>query len=218
MNDAIGPPRGIDHPFLNKYRNYPGLFGRREMGKKSKRVGRPTKAPKSGERVSLGLRVTADIKRKLDRAAEKSARSQSQEAELRLEQSFRTDDLFGTPDVWRVALLMANSFYHTGNEASGGKPPREWLRDPAIYDQCRRAVNHALGVVGIDGLTPSLEAWKAFFDEERQRRSDERARMGAGEKLKILRGTLRALERSIQDLTTMVPELDLDKDSEDSDQ
>jgi len=57
-----------------------------------KRMGRPTKAPKSGERVSLGLRVTADIKRKLDAAAVASGRSQSQEAELRLERSFERDE------------------------------------------------------------------------------------------------------------------------------
>lgn len=41
-----------------------------------------------GERVPLGLRVTADLKRKLDAAAEASGRSQSQEAEFRLENSF----------------------------------------------------------------------------------------------------------------------------------
>jgi hypothetical protein len=42
-------------------------------------------------RVSLGLRATTEIKRKLDEAAQKSARSQSQEAELRLERSFELE-------------------------------------------------------------------------------------------------------------------------------
>jgi TraY domain len=64
------------------------------MEKVSKRIGRPTKPPTEGERVSLGLRVTADVKRKLDEAAAKSGRSQSQEAELRLERSFERDQLF----------------------------------------------------------------------------------------------------------------------------
>ena len=58
-----------------------------------KRIGRPTKAPKAGDRVSLGLRVTAEIKSRLDAAAMISGRSQSQEAELRLEQSFRDDGI-----------------------------------------------------------------------------------------------------------------------------
>lgn len=41
-----------------------------------------------GERVPLSLRVTPEMKRRLDAAAEQSGRSQSQEAELRLERTF----------------------------------------------------------------------------------------------------------------------------------
>jgi hypothetical protein len=58
---------------------------------KPKRVGRPTKQPVSGERVSLGLRVTAEIKSALDNAAAMSGRSQSQEAEWRLQNSLESD-------------------------------------------------------------------------------------------------------------------------------
>jgi hypothetical protein len=59
--------------------------------KPSKRMGRPTKAPVAGERVSLGLRVTAAVKSRLERAAVKSGRSLSQEAEWRLESSLESD-------------------------------------------------------------------------------------------------------------------------------
>ena len=62
------------------------------MEKKRKRVGRPPKPPVSGERVSLGLRVTAEVKRHLDEAAVRSGRSQSQEAEWRLQNSLETDE------------------------------------------------------------------------------------------------------------------------------
>lgn len=55
--------------------------------------GRPTKAPQTEGRVSLGLRVSAEIKRRLDAAAEVSGRSQSQEAEFRLERSFERQGL-----------------------------------------------------------------------------------------------------------------------------
>lgn len=44
-----------------------------------------------GQRRSLGLKVTPDIKNRLDAAAKANGRSQSQEAEARLEQSFRDD-------------------------------------------------------------------------------------------------------------------------------
>jgi hypothetical protein len=64
---------------------------RDQMGKK--RIGRPSKAPKPGERAALSLRVTAETKRKLDAAAQEAKRSLSQEAEFRIESSFRDRDL-----------------------------------------------------------------------------------------------------------------------------
>ena len=59
------------------------------MDDPKKRRGRPT----VGERVPLGLRVTPEMKRRLDAAAKQSGRSQSQEAEFRLERSFGQDRL-----------------------------------------------------------------------------------------------------------------------------
>jgi len=59
--------------------------------KPKKRIGRPTKAPKEGERVPLGLRVTPRMKRRLEGAATKNGRSLSQEAEFRLEMSLSSD-------------------------------------------------------------------------------------------------------------------------------
>jgi hypothetical protein len=57
------------------------------------RAGRPTTVPKKGEKATLGIRASADLKRRLDNAAKASARSLSQEAEIRLEASFRSQDL-----------------------------------------------------------------------------------------------------------------------------
>lgn len=53
--------------------------------------GRPKRKLKPGERVPLSLRVTPDVKAQLEKAASKSGRSQSQEAEFRLEQTFRDE-------------------------------------------------------------------------------------------------------------------------------
>ena len=63
------------------------------MDKPKKRMGRPTQPPVEGERVSLGFRVTAEVKRKLEAAAVASGRSISQEAELRIERSFAADSI-----------------------------------------------------------------------------------------------------------------------------
>jgi TraY domain-containing protein len=58
------------------------------------RVGRPMRQPKvTGQRVPLSLRVTPEMKARLDKAALKSGRSQSQEAEFRLERSFDHEGL-----------------------------------------------------------------------------------------------------------------------------
>lgn len=60
-----------------------------------RRRGRPRKEPVEGDRVTLGLRVTAQTKKRLDEAADASGRSQSQEAEIRIERSFDRQELLG---------------------------------------------------------------------------------------------------------------------------
>lgn len=51
---------------------------------------KPTPA-NQGQRVSLGLKVVPEIKNQLDAAAKFNGRTQSQEAEVRLENSFRNE-------------------------------------------------------------------------------------------------------------------------------
>jgi len=55
--------------------------------------GRPAKGCEPGPRVPLSLRVTPEAKRRLDAAATLSGRSQSQEAEIRIEQTFWLEEL-----------------------------------------------------------------------------------------------------------------------------
>jgi predicted transcriptional regulator len=56
------------------------------------RRGRPVKPPLPGTKSALGLRVSPEIKGRLDEAAGVAGRTQSQEAELRIETSFRLED------------------------------------------------------------------------------------------------------------------------------
>jgi hypothetical protein len=58
-----------------------------------KRIGRPMKPPAKGKRISLGLKVTAELKNDLDKLAAKSGRTQSQEAERLIELALRFDEL-----------------------------------------------------------------------------------------------------------------------------
>jgi hypothetical protein len=100
-----------------------------------KKRGRPTKAPTPGERVSLGLRVTADMKGRLDRAAAENGRSQSQEAEYRLERSFSDERLFTSPELRFWAIMKAGLLAQEGQFAAAQKghadwSDKEWMADP----------------------------------------------------------------------------------------
>ncbi len=56
-------------------------------------AGRPTTVAREGEKATLGIRAAPSLKMKLLAAAKVSARSLSAEAEFRLEQSFRDDEV-----------------------------------------------------------------------------------------------------------------------------
>lgn len=68
------------------------------------KIGRPRKGCELGERMALGLRVTAEAKAKLEKAADESGRSQSQEAEARLERTFRDDEVLAELRAIRCML------------------------------------------------------------------------------------------------------------------
>ena len=58
------------------------------MTEKNKRIGRPVKPAEGEGQVSLGLRVPAHLKRKLELSAENNNRTLSQEVERRLARSY----------------------------------------------------------------------------------------------------------------------------------
>jgi TraY domain-containing protein len=99
-----------------------------------KRSGRPTKTPTPGERVPLGLRVTADLKRRLDLESEKSGRSQSHEVEYRLERSLSLDSAFESPALRDLIVRLAVAFDGGGRSAAYSQNVEgDWTRDPHCY-------------------------------------------------------------------------------------
>jgi hypothetical protein len=75
------------------------------------RRGRPFKTPLPNQRVSLGLKVTAEVKQQIDAAARASGRTQSQEAELLIERALQYDRIFAIalsndPTMRRFAEAM----------------------------------------------------------------------------------------------------------------
>jgi hypothetical protein len=102
-----------------------------------KRIGRPPKAAPPGKRVALGLKVTSEIKQRLDEEARKNGRTQSQQAELMIERAFQQEKAFGSGSVAPLAFLMTSSF-----AVAAGKS--DWTTDPIAYGNGVAAVLDAL--------------------------------------------------------------------------
>jgi hypothetical protein len=127
----------------------------------SQRGGRPKKAPAPGERVAIGLRVSPHIKEALDGAMRQTGRTQSQEAELRLEMTFRAQELLEQVlvlayghELAGVILLLARSMSIAGRrgalDATGSFDAiGDWLLNPYAFDQAAQAAN-----VIIEGIRP----------------------------------------------------------------
>ncbi len=79
------------------------------MAERKKRIGRPTKPGTAGQRNPLGLRVTAETKREIEAGALKSGRSQSQESEFRIEQSFLEEEAYGGRELHGLLKLMVGA-------------------------------------------------------------------------------------------------------------
>jgi hypothetical protein len=110
--------------------------------REEKRLGRPLKPPTPGKRVSLGLKVTAEVKQKIDEEARKTGRTQSQQAELLLERAFTEDAGFGGSEVRRLAIFMASAFAIAGQRSAAGKA--DWMDDPIAYSAGAAGVLDAL--------------------------------------------------------------------------
>ena len=117
--------------------------------KPNRRIGRPPKAPSEG-RVSLGLRVTPETKIRLDGAATKSGRSQSQEAEMRLERTFVEDESDGGAEIRQIIRLAGAAFTIGGQKCAHDKKistsSNEWLHDPDCFAAAAKHLGDALAL------------------------------------------------------------------------
>lgn len=162
----VASPRMVDKHFLSIVRKRDAR-GRQVMPQEPRRKGRPPKKGEPGVRASLGLKVTSDIKRRLDAAARANGRTQSQEAEARLERSFQEELLL--PQLMDLAygrqtaglLMLIGSALRTalpffvwmeGGETKSERPPSNWLHLPQAYRQAKGMISTILGK--LDPLGP----------------------------------------------------------------
>ena len=113
--------------------------------------------------VDLGLRVKEELRVRLERAAALNMRSINAEITYRLEQTFIEEAVLDGPDMRRIALLMATSFYQGGHMASVSElekalPPARWVRERGYYLEAVSAVVEALiaGMPNADDRTKTV--------------------------------------------------------------
>jgi hypothetical protein len=129
---------------------------RRNGMKQPKKRGRPTKEAVEGKRYALGLRVSADVKSRLDNGAKANGRTQSQEAEWRLQLSYDREDLltevlelkFG-PSLAGLLILVGVAMKDTIRacsifEGGGFKDLENWAELPYTFDQAIEAADSIL--------------------------------------------------------------------------
>ena len=117
----------------------------------TRRRGRLPYAPRAGERMSLGLKVTPEIKNQLDSAAKANGRTQSQEAEARIEQSFRNESfLEQAMDLAygrRGAVLLAAIGRALREVGRRGDLDMDWLDDASMFNDLVGAIDEIIETV-----------------------------------------------------------------------
>lgn len=96
----------------------------------------------------MGLRVTAEAKGRIERAAIKSGRSISAESEFRIERSFSDDAMFDSETLRLWAYLVAREFSITGRLEAKSREIDEadeiWTRNPDCLLRAAMAVTRVL--------------------------------------------------------------------------
>jgi hypothetical protein len=145
--------------------------------KKSAKAGRPPRH--EGERLSKNrtFRVRGDLDGRLQGAAREAGHSVSEEIERRLEESFRTEDLYGGPHISAVFRAMASHL-----ALARAKAGEDWAKNDQVRDELAQAFANllarelpAFAYVSINTIGPrgELRDVHSFANEEiRKRYSD----------------------------------------------
>lgn len=119
-----------------------------------------------GKRYTLGARTTLELNQALKAAAQKNGRSVSQEIELRLEQSFRENELIKIILSEKGAQLL--NYTMTALKTSRAKSGENWENNPEIANAVALAFHSMISSCSAVGE----EAFRLFYqDKESWRRS-----------------------------------------------
>src|SRR5688500_8310253 len=110
------------------------MRGDMKRQKSQRSRGRPPLPSGQAKRFTVAFRVTANRYRELFDAAEKSGRSVSQEAEMRLEQTFRDEEYLGGAETGGVLQMMSGACRVIEARLNG-----KWSSSMEIYHEVRKA-------------------------------------------------------------------------------
>lgn len=112
--------------------------------KTHRKRGRPALPEGKAKRYPLNMRTTKEMKEKLESACRASGRSIAQEVELRMEESFKTEEsLFGSRETYSVMRMLAGAIGIV--EARTGQ---SWTTDYDTFVAVRHAIKRLLERVG----------------------------------------------------------------------
>jgi TraY domain len=151
-----------------------------DMTNKRKRApggGRKPKGPIGGNASWFQARITEDLRVSLERAAAENGRSLSQEAQVRLKESFdlpaELQKAWGPPEVKELAQLVSRVVRSV--QTSVGADPFEtagdlaWHRNPFTHAAVRTAIETLLAhhkPEGSFGIPPEVKKRAQFVDPE----------------------------------------------------
>jgi hypothetical protein len=124
--------------------------------------GQPPRGPYAGKSAVLAWRVRPETRADIERAAQASGRSMSQEVEHRLKGSFAEDkeikDRFGSERSYAVMRLMASTIVAI---RPAGAADADWLNDPVLFDRAVEGIAAVLAHLRPKGRRPSKKSiWK----------------------------------------------------------
>lgn len=150
-----------------------------------RRRGRPTTAGVQGQKSTLSIRASAGLKEQLDEASKAAGRSLSQEAELRLEHSFRNQRILIDALALTYGRVVAGLLLEAGDllveagrtvgfKATGTLEGAEnWLAHPLAYNEAITALGAILDASRPPGEIVPLPRQFAPGNRDLQRTLDQ---------------------------------------------
>jgi len=129
------------------------MAGSKAPQTKRKRPGRPPRGEYTDKRKTLSTRITSGLRDRLDKSADESGRSLSQEIEFRLDRSFRDEDAYYR-EFGDKSLYMTMRWFALTLDEAEQITEKPWKKDKETY----RIATNALWTMLRKGLRKGLPA------------------------------------------------------------